>query len=288
MGGPDGGGHALGDGRRITGGRGLGRGARAPGPGRGAESSLLVHVRCGHRTGRVLAGKLAPDFLRRAAPRGLLRRLSISGPRQRCRSHDSVRPARSRVDLLGRGSPETAAHVRPDSARDAGQAGRRPGSSKQIEPGAATPCRIHSRCRRWRMSWPLSAVAALYFVMGEYTQSLELRPFDVLYGVAFSVVVLLLVLTCTRMVSDLDQASVAASLRPTPRTFRWWTTGDRYIADRTRSERSAALIDSWVCATRSFDRSWRYRHSRTRLARERSTIQGRSELFALPYVSSSR
>jgi hypothetical protein len=46
----------------------------------------------------------------------------------------------------------------------------------------------------------LSAVAALYFVMGEYTQSLELRPFDVLYGVAFSVVVLLLVLTCTRMV----------------------------------------------------------------------------------------
>ncbi len=46
----------------------------------------------------------------------------------------------------------------------------------------------------------LSAVAALYFVMGEYTQSLELRPFDVMYGVAFSVVVLLLVLTCTRMV----------------------------------------------------------------------------------------
>jgi hypothetical protein len=46
----------------------------------------------------------------------------------------------------------------------------------------------------------LSAVAALYFVMGEYTQSLELRPFDVMYGIAFSVVVLLLVLTCTRMV----------------------------------------------------------------------------------------
>ena len=34
--------------------------------------------------------------------------------------------------------------------------------------------------------------------MGEYTQSLELRPFDELYGVAFAVIVLLL-LTCARM-----------------------------------------------------------------------------------------
>jgi hypothetical protein len=45
-----------------------------------------------------------------------------------------------------------------------------------------------------------STVAVLYFVMGEYTQSLELRPFDVLYGITFSVAILLLLLTCTRMV----------------------------------------------------------------------------------------
>jgi hypothetical protein len=45
----------------------------------------------------------------------------------------------------------------------------------------------------------LSGVAALYFIMGEYTQSLELRPFDVMYGLAFSVIVLFLVLTCNRM-----------------------------------------------------------------------------------------
>jgi hypothetical protein len=46
----------------------------------------------------------------------------------------------------------------------------------------------------------ISAVVVLYLVMDEYTQSLELRPFDVLYGVAFSITVLLLLLTCARMV----------------------------------------------------------------------------------------
>ena len=46
----------------------------------------------------------------------------------------------------------------------------------------------------------LSGVTALYFVMSEYTQSLELRPFDELYGVAFAAIVLLLLLTCARMV----------------------------------------------------------------------------------------
>jgi hypothetical protein len=46
----------------------------------------------------------------------------------------------------------------------------------------------------------VSGVAVLYFVMSEYTQSLELRPFDELYGVAFAVIVLLLLLTCGRMV----------------------------------------------------------------------------------------
>jgi hypothetical protein len=45
----------------------------------------------------------------------------------------------------------------------------------------------------------VSGVAALYFVMSEYTQSLELRPFDELYGVAFAGIVLLL-LTCARVV----------------------------------------------------------------------------------------
>jgi hypothetical protein len=37
--------------------------------------------------------------------------------------------------------------------------------------------------------------------MREYTQSLELRSFDELYGMAFAVIVLLLLLTCARMVS---------------------------------------------------------------------------------------
>ena len=77
----------------------------------------------------------------------------------------------------------------------------------------------------------LSAVAALYFVMGEYTQSLELRPFDVMYGVAFSVVVLLLVLTCTRMVFiwiRLRSALRAIDLLPVRETFG-----------------TVPLIDSW-------------------------------------------
>jgi hypothetical protein len=51
----------------------------------------------------------------------------------------------------------------------------------------------------WAYITGVSGVAALYFIMGEYTQSLELRPFDELYGVAFAVIVLLLLLTCARM-----------------------------------------------------------------------------------------
>ncbi len=51
----------------------------------------------------------------------------------------------------------------------------------------------------WAYVIGVSGVAVLYFVMGEYTQSLELRPFDELYGVAFAVIVLLLLLTCARM-----------------------------------------------------------------------------------------
>ena len=77
----------------------------------------------------------------------------------------------------------------------------------------------------------LSAVAALYFVMGEYTQSLELRPFDVMYGLAFSVVVLLLVLTCTRMVFiwiRLRSALRTIDLLPVRETFG-----------------TVPLIDSW-------------------------------------------
>jgi hypothetical protein len=68
----------------------------------------------------------------------------------------------------------------------------------------------------------VSIVAALYFVMGEYTQSLELRSFDVLYGVAFAVVVLLLVLTCTRMVliwTRLRSALKTIELHPIRETF---------------------------------------------------------------------
>ena len=52
----------------------------------------------------------------------------------------------------------------------------------------------------WVYAAGLTAVATLYVVTSEYTQSLELHPFDVLYGVAFSVAVLLLLLTCGRMV----------------------------------------------------------------------------------------
>lgn len=51
----------------------------------------------------------------------------------------------------------------------------------------------------WAYIIGVSGVAALYFIMGEYTQSLELRPFDELFGVAFAVIVLLLLLTCARM-----------------------------------------------------------------------------------------
>jgi hypothetical protein len=52
----------------------------------------------------------------------------------------------------------------------------------------------------WAYAAGISGIALLYVVMGEYTQSLELRPFDRLYGVAFAVIVLLLLLTCARMV----------------------------------------------------------------------------------------
>jgi hypothetical protein len=52
----------------------------------------------------------------------------------------------------------------------------------------------------WAYLAGVSGVTALYFLMNEYTQSLELRPFDELYGMAFAVIVLLLLLTCARMV----------------------------------------------------------------------------------------
>jgi hypothetical protein len=51
----------------------------------------------------------------------------------------------------------------------------------------------------WAYAVGLSAVAVIYFVMSEYTQGLELHSFDVLYGLAFAVSVLLLMLTCARM-----------------------------------------------------------------------------------------
>ena len=173
--------------------------------------------------------KLAPDFLRRAAPRGLLRRLSIAGSRQRCGSHDSLRPARSRVDLLGLGSPEAVAHVRRDSARGAGRraGGRLVKQIGLVQDAVQNPFSLPALA----YVAALSAVAALYFVMGEYTQSLELRPFDVMYGVAFSVVVLLLVLTCTRMVFiwiRLRSALRTIDLLPVRETFG-----------------TVPLIDSW-------------------------------------------
>jgi hypothetical protein len=74
----------------------------------------------------------------------------------------------------------------------------------------------------WAYIVGVAAVAILYFVMSEYTQGLELHPFDELYGVTFSVAVLLLVLTCARMVlvwSRLRNALRTIELHPVRETF---------------------------------------------------------------------
>jgi hypothetical protein len=155
----------------------------------------------------------------------------------------------------------------------------------------------------WVYAVGLTAMATLYVVTSEYTQSLELRPFDVLYGVAFSVVILLLVLTCGRMVliwtrlraalKTIDLHPVRATFETTPLADSWGPILHRGIdldhlerryrelLGKSVDESAQTISDSSLEEVRAkvLDPAW-----------ARGDIAGgdfkiNSELFALRYVA---
>jgi len=154
----------------------------------------------------------------------------------------------------------------------------------------------------WAYLIGVSGVAALYFIMGEYTQSLELRPFDELYGVAFAVIVLLLLLTCARMLlvwarlrrllRTIEQHPIREIFGTLPLTDHWGPILHRGI-DRDQLERryrellhkpaferAAATTDRALENARNevLDPAWAGRE----LGGE--GFKANSELFALRYV----
>jgi hypothetical protein len=144
--------------------------------------------------------------------------------------------------------------------------------------------------------------AALYFVMREYTQSLELHPFDVLYGVAFSLVLLLVMLTCSRMVliwTRLRRMLRTIELHPVRETFRTVALVDnwgpilhrgiepdglerrhRELLGKAGGAPLAAISDRALEDIRNelLDPAW------ARQDVEGASFKASSELFALPYV----
>jgi hypothetical protein len=155
----------------------------------------------------------------------------------------------------------------------------------------------------WVYAAGLTAVATLYVVTSEYTQSLELRPFDVLYGVAFSVVVLLLVLTCGRMVliwtrlraalRTIDLHPVRSAFETTPLADSWGPILHRgidldHLERRYRellgmsvAESAQAISDSAMEEVRAeiLDPAWEQRDL------DSTRFKTNSELFALRYVA---
>lgn len=154
----------------------------------------------------------------------------------------------------------------------------------------------------WAYIAGVSSVAALYLVMGEYTQSLELRPFDELYGVAFAVMVLLLLLTCARMLfvwvmlrrllRTIEQHPIREIFGTVPLAEHWGPILHRGIDSgelkRRRREllhtpaiKGAAIADCALEDMRDavLDPAWAEQDL------EREAFKANSELFALSYVT---
>jgi hypothetical protein len=149
----------------------------------------------------------------------------------------------------------------------------------------------------------ISACVALYFIMDEYTQSLELRPFDWLYGVTFATIVLLLVLTCARAVfmwMRLRCVLRTIELHPIRETFRsvpfadiWGPILHRSI-DRDHLERRYCELlrkTGRACAEATTDSALEELRSETldpawaRKDVDDASFKVSSEVFALRYVT---
>ena len=155
----------------------------------------------------------------------------------------------------------------------------------------------------WAYITGVSSVAALYLVMGEYTQSLELRPFDELYGVAFAVIVLLLALTCARMLfvwarlrrllRTIEQHPIREIFGTVPLADHWGPILHRGIdcgqlerryrelLHKPASERAAATTDQALEDVRNevLDPAWAGQDMGD------EDFKANSELFALRYVA---
>ncbi|HEY7389546.1 MAG TPA: hypothetical protein VH640_13615, partial [Bryobacteraceae bacterium] len=154
----------------------------------------------------------------------------------------------------------------------------------------------------WAYLAGVAGAAALYFIMGEYTQSLELRPFDELYGVSFAVIVLLLVLTCTRMLfvwarlrrllRTIEQHPIREIFGTVPLADHWGPILHRGIDRDQLERRSRELLHkpAWERAAATTDRAledarnevldpaWAGREL------EGEGFKASSEVFALRYV----
>jgi hypothetical protein len=145
----------------------------------------------------------------------------------------------------------------------------------------------------------ISGIAALYFVMSEYTQSLELSPFDELYGMAFAIIVLLLLLTCARMVfvwirlrcllRTIEQHPILESFGTVPLVDHWGpilhrgTDQDhleRRYRELHRKPGDAAITDSELEDVRNkvLDPAWAGQEVKG------EDFKAASELFTLRYI----
>jgi hypothetical protein len=155
----------------------------------------------------------------------------------------------------------------------------------------------------WTYAVGVSGVALLYLVMGEYTQSLELRPFDRLYGSAFSVIVLLLLLTCARMqfvwirlrslLGTIEQHPIRDAFGTVPLEEHWGPILHRSI-DRDHLERRYRELlrkPAAESAAATSDRALEnVRNEALDLAWAEQDLRGedfkaKSELFTLRYVT---
>jgi len=148
-----------------------------------------------------------------------------------------------------------------------------------------------------------SGCVALYFIMGEYTQGLELRPFDVLYGVTFVVIVLLLVLACARTVfmwTRLRCVLRTIELHPIRETFStvaftdiWGPILHRSIDQDHLERRYCELLHKTgrACAEATTDSALEELRSETldpawaRKDVDDASFKASAEVFALRYVA---
>jgi hypothetical protein len=149
----------------------------------------------------------------------------------------------------------------------------------------------------------VAGVAALYFIMSEYTQSLELRPFDELYGLAFAVIVLLLLLTCARTVlvwirlrrllRTIEQHPIRETLGTAPLVDHWGPILHRGIDRDQLGRRCRELLGKPgdECAKSNTDPA--LEEMRMEVldpawageAGDGGGVKAKSELFALRYVA---